>query len=472
MNANCKQRRATIVDVTARQIYSDRGHPGIEATVVASNGAVGIGVATAGISVGEHEAVVVCDEDVKWAGRGMKTAVRNVVDIIGPHLVGLDVTDQRTVDEVIVGLDASASKHCLGANATGSVSAAVLRAGAAALEIPLYQHIREQSETSGEYVLPVPSVTTVMGGRRYGGCALGGTKPTYSMVCYDFSTYSDAIYAGWESSREYFRLLWERYQVESWQGCGMLHPGTIEHDRQLWDRMVEAIANKGYTGRVGLQVDVAANTYFDKKRDCFVGLFSSEDKTRDDLIHLYREMVAEYPFVVVEDPLDEVDYDGHAHLTRDLGIQIVGDDLFSTNAERLRKGITLGAANGMVLKVNQVGTTSEAFEAVSLAQSHGYRVLPCKSRGEGTEIADYAVGLSTGQIREEDNVGGVTNRLTRIEQELGSQAKFLGRQALARGPLDKNETFDLESVASVRPLREQKTRQAGFAEPSESYQGK
>lgn len=434
MNVTSAHQNGTIVRVAARQIYSDRGHPGIEATVFTNDGAVGVGVSTPGISVGKHEAAVVYDDGERWGGLGMNAAVRSVVETIGPRLVGLDATDQRTVDEVISELVQAPVRERLGANATGSVSAAVLRAGAAALGLPLYQHIREQSGTGGEYILPVPSITTVMGGRRYGGKSRGGTKPTYSMVCDDFSSYSDAIYAGWESSREYFRLLWERYQVESWQGCGMLQPGVIEHDRQLWDLMVEAIENKGYTGRIGLQVDVAANGYYEPSRSCFVGLFSAEEKTRDDLIDLYKEMVSEYPFVVVEDPLDEVDYDGHARLTRELGIQVVGDDLFSTNANRLREGISHGAANGMVLKVNQVGTVSDAFRAVSLAHANGYRVLPCKSRGEGVEIADYAVGLATGQIREEDTAGGVTNRILKIEEELGSRARFLGREALAKGP--------------------------------------
>ncbi|MEM6295099.1 MAG: enolase C-terminal domain-like protein [Myxococcota bacterium] len=434
MNGTSKVRPSDIAHVSARQIYSDRGHPGVEATVVTRGGAVGVAVAAPGISVGEYEAAVVCDEGDKWDGLGMTRAVRNVVETIGPSLIGLDATDQRRIDEVIVALDGTRSKEHLGANATGSVSAAVLRAGAAAAGLPLYQHIRTQRRATGNFVLPVPSVTTVMGGRRYGGTPLGGTKPTYSMVCFDFSSYSEAIFAGWESSREYFRLLWERYRVESWQGCGMLKPGTIEHDRQLWDLMVEAIENKGYTGRIGLQVDVAASMYFESSRQRFVGLFSAEDKTREDLVQLYGEMVSDYPFVVIEDPLDEGDYDGHARLTRDLGIQIVGDDLFATNEQRLREGIAHHAANGMVLKVNQVGTISEAFETVALAQSHGYRVIPCKSRGEGAEIADYAVGLDTGQIREEDTVGGVTNRLTEIERELGAQATFLGRQALAVAP--------------------------------------
>jgi len=269
-----------------------------------------------------------------------------------------------------------------------------------------------------------------MGGRRYGGDERGGTKPTYALICYGFDNFSDATYAGWETAREYFRLLWNKLNIESWQGCGMLPPGRIEHDRVLWDIMVEAIANRGYEGKLGLQVDVAANGYYDKDKDAFVGLFSAEDKTRDDLMELYRDMVDQYSFVVLEDPLDEIDYEGHALLTKELGIQIVGDDLFSTNAERLRQGIETGAANAMVLKVNQIGTVSEAFEATRLAYQHDYRVLPCKSRGEGAAIADYAVGLGTGQLREEDTIGAVTNRLLEIEAELGDRAKFLGKAAL------------------------------------------
>ena len=428
-----KVQSAIISRVTARQIYSERGYPCVEARVETECGAVGVGVATAGISVGQYEAVVVWDHGEKWRGKGVSKAVQNVEDVIGPHLVGRDTTRQREVDGLILELDGTPNKQRLGANATGSVSGAVLRAGAHALGIPLYQHIHEQSGTGRGYVMPVPSVTTAMGGRRYGGSAVGGTKPTYSLVCHDFDRYSDAIYAGWSTARRYFELLWERFQIESWHGCGMLPPGVIEHDRQLWELMLQAVKSSGYQGRIGLQVDVAANTYFDRERDCFRGLFSRSEKSRDDLVRLYREMVSEYGFVVVEDPLNETDFEGHAQLTRDLGIQIVGDDLFSTNIRLLEKGIDAEAANGVVLKVNQVGTMTEAFDAVSLAHANDYRVLPCKSRGEGVEIADYAVGLCTGQIREEDTVGGVTNRLLEIEQELGNAARFLGSEALAWG---------------------------------------
>ena len=190
--------------------------------------------------------------------------------------------------------------------------------------------------------------------------------------------------------------------------------------------MTEAIENTGYAGRVGIQIDVAAGTYYDREKSVFQGLFSEKALTRDALIDLYHDIVETYPIVILEDPLEENDFQGHAILAKELGIEIVGDDLFVTNPVRLQEGIGVGAANAMLLKVNQVGTMSEAFDAVDLAYRHGYGVMPCASRGEGEAIADYVVGLGTGHMR-----GGATsNRLLSIEAELGSTAKFLGKKGL------------------------------------------
>jgi enolase len=205
--------------------------------------------------------------------------------------------------------------------------------------------------------------------------------------------------------------------------------GSVEHDRQLWDLMVEAIARAGYDGRVGLQVDVAAGTYLNHDGRRFVGLFSQADKGRDELMELYVQMVRDYPFVIIEDPLDEEDYEGHAWLTRELGVEVVGDDLFATNAQRLQQGIEMDAANAVLLKVNQIGTISEAFDVARLAFQHGMGVMPCSSRGEGADIADYAVGLNTGHLRE-GGTGPIANRLLEIEADLGRRAVFLGREGL------------------------------------------
>jgi len=414
---------SVITSVTARQIFSDRGHPGVEATVTTANGAKGVAVVTAGVSVGIHEVQFAYDGGKKWGGRGVQKAVQNVVDLIGPAVVGLDASRQHEVDQVIIDLDGTATKANLGGNATGSVSAAALQAGAASLGIPLYQHIGGVNAVT----LPVPGVITIIGSWRYGNGTGSGGKPSYALMCYGFDNFSDASHAAWETSNEYFHLLRTTYGVENLKGVALPTPGLVQHDRQLWDLQVQAIANCGYEGRIGFQVDVAAGTYYNKETDRFEGLFSAEPKSRDDLMRLYEEMVANYPFVIIEDPLDEIDYEGHAILTRELGIAIVGDDLFTTNTERLQQGFAVGAANTLLLKVNQIGTITEAFQAVQLAYDNGYGVMPCDSRGEGALIADYCVGLGTGHLRE-GALGPLGNRFLEIEAELGSRARFLGRK--------------------------------------------
>jgi enolase len=416
---------STIVAVAARQIFSDRGHPGVEATVVTENGAKGVAVVTAGVSVGEHEVQFAYDGGAKWNGRGVLKAVANVTDVIGPAVLGLDASRQMEVDAAIISLDGTPTKAKLGGNATASVSAAVLQAGAASVGIPLYQHIGGVNACT----LPVPGVITVIGSSRYGSGKRSGGKPSYSLMCYGFDSFADASYAAWVVNREFARLLKQKTGQDSFNGWSLVQPGVVKSDRELWDIMLETIQQTGNEGKVGIQVDVAAGTYFEKDKDRFVGLFSPEDKTRDDLMRLYEEMVANYPFVILEDPLDENDYAGHGILTRDLGIEVVGDDLFTTNVERLMQGLETGAANTVLLKVNQIGTISEAFETVQMAYAHGYGVMPCDSRGEGWLIADYTVGLNTGHLRE-GGTGPVANRFLQIEAELGARAKFAGRRGI------------------------------------------
>lgn len=416
---------STIVDVTARQIFSDRGHPGVEATVTTQNGAKGVAVVTAGVSVGEFEVEFAYDGGKQWNGRGVQKAVNNVINTIGPKVLGMDATKQMEVDDVIIKLDGTATKSKLGGNATGSVSAAVLQAGAASLGIPLYQHIGGVNATT----LPVPGVITIIGSGRYGSGKRSGGKPSHSYICYGFDTYSEASHAAWQLNKEFCRLLKEKFNLDTHNGWGLVPAGFVKHDRELWDVKVEAINNLGYDGKVGIQVDVAAGTFYEKDKERYVGIFSAEDKTRDDLMRLYEEMVANYPFVILEDPLDENDYEGHAELTKMLGIEIVGDDLFTTNPERLQQGLASGAANTMLLKVYQIGTITEAFEAVQMAYDAGYGVMPCDSRGEGYHIADYCVGLNTGHLRE-GGTGPVANRFLAIEAELGSRAKFAGRNGI------------------------------------------
>ncbi len=416
-----------IVAVKAREVYSDRGHPGVEATVKTVNGATGVAICTAGVSVGTHEVEFAYDGGTKWRGKGVQRAVDNVNQLIAPALVGMDASQQLAVDDAILNIGGPNAKQRLGGNATAAVSAAVLKAGALSLDIPLYQHIGG----ANAFVLPVPGTIVLVGSDRYGSGARSGGKPSYALMAYDFPTFAEASYAAWDVATEWGSMLNKKLGIPT--SSVSHHPavpvGYVKHDCEIWDLMVETINKLGYEGKIGIQVDVASETYWEEDLGKYVGIFSAEPKTKDDLFEIYHWMVKEYPFIILEDPFDEDDYEAHAILTRELDIQIVGDDLFTTDPVRVQKGIDVGAANTVLLKVNQIGTISEAFDMVQLAYRNGYGVMPCNSRGEGADIADYTVGLNCGTIRE-SATGPSGNRLLQIEAELGSRARFLGRKGL------------------------------------------
>jgi len=417
-----------IASVTARQIYSDRGHPGVRATVTTESGATASAEVTAGTSVGKYEVQFAYDdEDQRFGGRGVGRAVHNIEQVIAPAIVGMDATAQAEVDRTMIELDGSPDKTRLGGNAIAAVSAALLQAAAKSVGLPLYRYIGGMNAC----LMPVPGVLATTGARRYGGGERSGSKPTYALMCHGFDSFGAASYAAWEVEKVYRRLLFERLGVDAVSRATppIISPGRVRHDRELWSLMTEAIEKAGYEGRIGIQVDVAAGTYYDEETERYVGLFSAEDKTRDEMIALFQEAVRQYPFVIVEDPLDEDDFEGHAILARTLGIEVVGDDLFTTNLERVRHGIALGAANTVLLKVNQIGSITEAFDMVQFAYRHGYGVMPCNSRGEGEVIADYTVGLRCGHLRE-GATGPVGNRFLEIEEDLGPRAEFAGRRGL------------------------------------------
>ncbi len=412
---------ATVIrSITARQVFSDRGGPAVEATVTTANGASGTAMVTAGGSVGQYEVQFAYDSGERWGGKGVLRAVENVHSIIAPALLGMDAARQLDIDETMLELDGTPNKARLGGNATGAVSAAALKAAAAGLGIPLYQHIGGVNAC----ILPVPGVPAIAGSDRYGGGERAASKPTYNLQCHGFPTFAEASYACWEVGRALQRLLWRRYGVRNW----VIPAGKVQHDRELCDAMVDAIAEAGYQGKVAIQVDFAAGCYYDRQAGTYRGLLSTGEKSREDLMAEYLDMVARYPFISIEDPLEEDDFAGHAQLTRELGVEIVGDDLFTTNIERVKQGIQAGAGNAVLLKVNQIGTITEAFDMVDYAYRHGYGVMPCSSRGEGTDIGDYAVGLGTGRVRQ-SGTGDRANRLLAIEADLGDRAQFLGKAA-------------------------------------------
>ncbi|MBN1856250.1 MAG: phosphopyruvate hydratase [Dehalococcoidia bacterium] len=414
-----------ITSVTALQAWSWRGHPAIEARVTTRNGAIGVAQVQAGTSVGQYEVHFIHDGGPRWGGLGVQKAVEIVKNTVAPALTGMHATRQRDVDYRMIELDGTPNKSKLGGNVIAAVSAAVLKAAAASTALPLYQYIGGPNAC----IMPTPGVLAILGPKRYGGGERGGEKPTYSFYCHGFDTFFDASQACWQVRNAFRQVLQEKLGLNTFRIDRLFidQEHIVEHDEELWALMKEAIGRSGNEGRIGIQVDCAAGCYYDKETGLYKGLYSREDKTRADMIALYRYMVTNYPFVILEDPLDEDDYEGHAILTRELGIQIVGDDLFTTMPSRVQRGIDLGAANCVLLKVNQVGSITEAFDMVDLAYRNGYAVMPCSSRGEGADIADYAVGLGSGHMRE-GGLDDATTRLLEIEAELGSRARFLGKK--------------------------------------------
>ena len=415
-----------IKSVTGRQVYTNRGKPGVEVVVTTENGAVGRAMCTSGISIGTHEVDFTFDGGARFGGKGVTKAAARVAEVIAPAIIGMDSANQAEVDRAILAICPDA-KEKLGGNAVAATSAAVLKAGAASLGIPLYRHIGG----AGAMYLPVPGVAMVAGDERYGGgITTPGGKPTMSVMAYGFDTFSDASYACWE-----VHTRWSQKMKKLFGGLPNIRdfisvPAGVYHDdREIWEDMLKTIEEAGYEGKMGFQMDVATDTYHNKEDGKYYGLFNNTPKTKDELYDFYMRIINDYPFVIIEDPFNEDDYETTAALTKECEIQIVGDDLFTTNPERVAYGISKGAANTVLLKVNQVGTISEALEMIEYAYKFGYAVMPSDSRGEGASIADYAVGINAGSIRE-SAIGDRGNRFLEIEAELGSAAKFIGAAGL------------------------------------------
>ena len=415
-----------IKSVIARQVYTNRGKPGVEVVVKTESGAEGRAMCTSGISMGTHEVDFTFDGGEKFGGKGVTNAAMRVNTIIAPAIIGMDSANQAEVDRAILAICPDA-KIKLGGNAVAATSAAVLKAGAASLGIPLYRHIGG----ANAMYLPVPGVAMVAGDERYGGgITTPGGKPTMSVMAFGFDSFSDASYACWEVHTRWAEKMKAKFGgLPNIRDFISVPAGIYNSDKEIWEDMLKTIAEAGYEGKMGFQMDVATDTYHNKEDGKYYGLFDKTPKTKEQLYDYYMQIINDYPFVIIEDPFNEDDYDTTAALTKESGIQIVGDDLFTTNPERVAYGVSKDAANTVLLKVNQVGTISEAFEMIQYAYKFGYGVMPSDSRGEGASIADYAVGINAGSIRE-SAIGDRGNRFLEIEAELGANAKFIGAAGL------------------------------------------
>ncbi|MFQ5819330.1 MAG: phosphopyruvate hydratase [Candidatus Heimdallarchaeota archaeon] len=418
--------RFEIKEIKAREILDCRGNPTVEVDVVTRAGVLGRADAPSGRSTGKHEAVELRDGGVRAHGKGVLNAVRNVNEIIAPALKGLDVTKQRELDAVLIELDGTDNKAKLGANALVSVSLAIAKAAAQALQLPFYSYIGDHNT----YILPVPILDLIEGG------LLAATEldfQEHQVIPVATNRFSEAIRMGLEVYHELGKILVDKWGKRSLNvGVeGGYTPPSMKDPREAFDAELQAIEELGYGDNFVLSLDVAATHLYNRKTEKYTVM--KKELTREALMDFYEELVTTYPLQSIEDPLEEEDFEGFAELTRTLNIQIVGDDLFVTNIKRLRKGIEVGAANALLLKVNQVGTLSEALDAAQLAFRNGYGVQVSERSGqtEDTWLADLTVGLNAGQIKTGVSRAERTaqyNQLLRIEEELGPRAKYAGRQ--------------------------------------------
>ena len=410
-----------IETIMARQILDSRGNPTIEVEVFTKGGAVGRAAVPSGKSKGRYEAVELRDGGNRYHGLGVLRAVRNVREVIGPSLKGMDVRDQREIDEAMIQLDGTEDKSRLGANAILGVSLASAKAASKAEGLPLYLHLGGKDST----LLPIPFMNIINGGEHAGNRL---DFQEHMVIPMGAGSFSQALRMGVEVYQELRTILVKRY------GRGAVNVGDeggfsppMEHSSEALGAIVEAVEELGYEKECFLGLDVAASAFYREGRGYLVG---GGYLTRGELIGLYRDLAETYPVISIEDPLEEEDFEGFAEMTREMGIQIMGDDLFATNAKRLKLGIEKGAANCLLWKVNQVGTLTEALEAAELARKNGYAVQASHRSGDTEDpfVADLAVGISSGQIKAGAPCRGERtakyNRLLRIEEELGDKARY------------------------------------------------
>ncbi|TDL42495.1 phosphopyruvate hydratase [Kocuria rosea] len=422
---------AMITAVHARQILDSRGNPTVEVEVLLEDGSYGRAAVPSGASTGAFEAVERRDGDKKvYLGKGVLDAVKAVDEEIAEAVIGLDATDQRLVDRTMLDLDGTDNKGSLGANAILGVSLAVARAAANASDLELYKYLGGPNA----HVLPVPMMNILNGGSHADSNV---DIQEFMIAPIGAATFSEALRTGVEVYHSLKGVLQERGLATGLGDEGGFAP-NLESNRAALDLISEAIEKAGYTvgTDVALALDVASSEFFENGKYSFEG----KQLSAAEMTSYYEELVRDYPIVSIEDPLDEDDWAGWQALTASVGtqVQIVGDDLFVTNPERLARGIDEGAGNALLVKVNQIGSLTETFDAISLAQRHMFHCMISHRSGEteDTTIADIAVATNAGQIKtgapaRSERVAKY-NQLLRIEEELGDAARYAGASAFPR----------------------------------------
>jgi enolase len=421
---------AIIEAVGAREILDSRGNPTVEVEVLLSDGTFARAAVPSGASTGAFEAVELRDGDQRYGGKGVLKAVEGVVQRIGPALEGLDADDQRLVDQAMIDLDGTPNKAELGANAILGASLAVARAAADSAGLPLYRYVGGPNA----HLLPVPMMNILNGGSHADSNV---DIQEFMIAPIGAATFHEAIQSGAEVYHALKSVLKKKGLATGLGDEGGFAP-SLDSNRAALDLIADAVSAAGLTlgTDIALAMDVAASEFFDQGSYTFEG----GTKSADEMTAYYADLVASYPIVSIEDPLNEDDWDGWKTLTDELGdrIQIVGDDLFVTNVERIQRGIEGGQANALLVKVNQIGSLTETLDSVDLAHRNGFRCMISHRSGEteDTTIADLAVATNCGQIKtgapaRSERVAKY-NQLMRIEEELGDAARYAGAGAFPR----------------------------------------
>jgi enolase len=422
--------------IHAREILDSRGNPTVEADVILVSGACGSAAVPSGASTGEHEAVELRDGDPKrYLGKGVLQAVRNVNEVIAPALKGLDVRAQATIDQKLIDLDGTPNKSRLGANALLAVSLATARAAAVYRGVPLYENL---GGVHGK-TLPVPMMNIINGGAHADNNV---DFQEFMIVPVGADKFSEALRMGAEIFHTLKTVLKKKGYATSVGDEGGFAP-NLKSNEEAIETIIEAITQAGYeAGRdVLLALDPAASEFYEG--DAYVFKKSDGRKlSSEQMVFFWSDWVSKYPIISIEDGMAENDWDGWKALTEAIGnrVQLVGDDLFVTNTKFLQKGIDLGVANSILIKVNQIGTLLETIQCIKMAQDAGFTAVVSHRSGETEDsfIADLAVGMDAGQIKtgslsRSDRIAKY-NQLLRIEEELGSAARYPGRKAFRQNP--------------------------------------
>ncbi|MBZ0180226.1 MAG: phosphopyruvate hydratase [Melioribacteraceae bacterium] len=424
----------TIVDVLGREILDSRGNPTVEVEVMLESGIIGRAAVPSGASTGEHEAVELRDGDKKrYLGKGVLKAVENINEKIADELIDFDATDQVGIDNFLCELDGTPNKAGLGANAILGVSLAVAKAAAMTFDLPLYKYIGGTNAKT----LPVPMMNIINGGKHADNTV---DFQEFMIMPYGAENFAEALRMGTETFHALKSVLKKKGLSTSVGDEGGFAPNLRSNEETL-DTILEAIALAGYKEgkQIGLALDVAASEMYDKKKKKYVFFKSDKsEKTADQLIEIYEKLIKNYPIVSIEDGLDENDWKGWKLMTDRLAqkIQLVGDDLFVTNTQKLSEGIQKGIANSILIKVNQIGTLTETLDAIEMAKRAGYTSVISHRSGEteDTTIADIAVATNVGQIKtgsasRTDRIAKY-NQLLRIEEELDFTSIYPGIQTI------------------------------------------